>query len=36
MSLQAIYISRVVEGGQAYRDGKLQVGDKIISVGVFV
>ncbi|XP_053382330.1 protein scribble homolog isoform X4 [Mercenaria mercenaria] len=29
---RAIYISRIVEGGQAARDGKLQVGDKILSI----
>ena len=29
---QSIYISRIVEGGQAAKDGKLQVGDKIVSV----
>ncbi|XP_060558342.1 protein scribble homolog, partial [Ruditapes philippinarum] len=28
----AIYISRIVEGGQAARDNKLQVGDKILSI----
>ncbi|XP_060556221.1 protein scribble homolog [Ruditapes philippinarum] len=30
--LEAIYISRIVEGGQAARDNKLQVGDKILSI----
>ena len=34
--LQAIYISRVVEGGQAHRDKKLQVGDKILSVSLLL
>ena len=33
--LQAIYISRIVEGGQAARDGVLHVGDKILSVSWF-
>lgn len=33
---QSIYISRIVEGGQADRDGKLQVGDKILSVSIVV
>lgn len=28
----AIYISRISEGGVAYKDGKLAVGDKIISI----
>lgn len=28
----AIYISRITEGGVAQRDGKLQVGDKVTSV----
>lgn len=36
MFFQAIYISRIVEGGQAARDGKLQVGDKILSVCTFL
>lgn len=30
--LQAIYISRITEGGVADRNGKLQVGDKVVSV----
>ncbi|XP_052763197.1 protein scribble homolog isoform X7 [Mya arenaria] len=30
--LEAIYISRIVESGQADRDSKLLVGDKIISI----
>ncbi|XP_052234956.1 protein scribble homolog isoform X4 [Dreissena polymorpha] len=30
--LEAIYISRITDGGQAYRDGKLQVGDKIVAI----
>ncbi|CAC5374967.1 SCRIB [Mytilus coruscus] len=29
---QAIYISRVVDGGIAQRDGKIQVGDKLLSI----
>lgn len=33
--LQSIYISRVTEGGVADRDGKLAVGDRIISVSVW-
>ncbi|XP_067665620.1 protein scribble homolog isoform X3 [Haliotis asinina] len=28
----AIYISRIVEGGTAHNDGKLQVGDRIMSI----
>lgn len=35
LSLQAIYISRVVDGGIAQRDGKIQVGDKLLSVSIF-
>lgn len=30
--LQAIYISRITEGGAAAKDGKLRVGDRVISV----
>jgi hypothetical protein len=29
---QAIYISRITEGGVAEKDGKLQVGDRVTSV----
>ena len=29
---QAIYISRVVDGGIAQRDGKIKVGDKLLSI----
>jgi hypothetical protein len=32
--LQAIYISRVVDGGIAQRDGKIKVGDKLLSVSI--
>lgn len=37
-SLQAIYISRITEGGAAAKDGKLRVGDRVISVsmGAFI
>lgn len=28
----AIYVSRISPGGAAARDGKLQVGDKVVSV----
>lgn len=27
-----VYISRIAEGGVAHKDGKLQLGDKVISV----
>ncbi|KAG8309049.1 hypothetical protein J6590_095394 [Homalodisca vitripennis] len=30
--LQALYISRITEGGVADRNGKLQVGDRIVSI----
>lgn len=30
--LQAIYINRINEGGAAAKDGKLAVGDRVISV----
>lgn len=29
---QSIFISRITEGGAAEKDGKLQVGDQVISV----
>lgn len=29
---QAIFISRITEGGAAEKDGKLQVGDQVVSV----
>lgn len=32
VSFQAIYVSRITEGGAAEKDGKLQVGDRVISV----
>jgi len=32
LSFQAIYISRITEGGAAEKDGKLQVGDRVTSV----
>lgn len=35
-SLQAIYISRITEGGAAAKDGKLRVGDRVISVSMAV
>lgn len=34
LSLQAIYISRITEGGAAAKDGKLLVGDRVISVSI--
>lgn len=30
----AIFISRITEGGVAQKDGKLAIGDKVISVGL--
>ncbi len=33
--LQSIYISRITEAGVAECDGKLQVGDRIISVSSY-
>lgn len=33
---QAIYISRITEGGAAAKDGKLRVGDRVISVSVIL
>lgn len=29
-----VYISRIAEGGVAHKDGKLQLGDKVISVSI--
>lgn len=33
-SVQGIYVSRITEGGVADKDGKLQIGDRIISVRI--
>lgn len=30
--LQAVYVSRIMEGGPAEKDGKLKIGDRVISV----
>lgn len=30
--LQGVFISKIAEGGTAERDGRLQVGDKVLSV----
>ena len=35
-SLQSIYISRVTENGAAHKDGKIVVGDRLISVRMSV
>ena len=32
---QAVYVSAMTEGGAAERDGKLRVGDRVISVSVW-
>lgn len=29
----SIYVTKIIEGGAAHRDGRLQIGDKIIAVG---
>jgi len=31
-----VFISKVTEGGAAARDGRLRVGDQIISVGLLI
>lgn len=31
---QAIYISRITDGGAAFKDGKLKVGDRVFSVSL--
>lgn len=36
LSLQAIYISRITDGGVAQKDGKLLVGDKVMSVSIYI
>lgn len=28
----SIYVTKIIEGGAAHRDGRLQIGDKIIAV----
>ena len=32
ISLQSVYVSRIMEGGPAEKDGKLKIGDHVISV----
>ena len=32
----SVYISKVVESGPAHRDGKIQVGDKLVQVNIRV
>ena len=32
ITLQGVFISKIAEGGTAERDGRLQVGDKVLSV----
>lgn len=29
----SIYVTKIIEGGAAHRDGRLQIGDKILAVG---
>lgn len=29
-----VYISRITDGGIAHRDGKIQVGDRIVAVNI--
>lgn len=31
---ESVYISKIAEGGPASRDGKLQVGDRLVQVGI--
>jgi PDZ domain len=33
-AFQAVYVSKITEGGATEKDGKLLVGDKVISVSV--
>lgn len=28
----SIYVTKIIEGGAAHRDGRLQIGDKILAV----
>ena len=32
LMFQGVFISKIAEGGTAERDGRLQVGDKVLSV----
>jgi hypothetical protein len=34
LAFQAVYVSKITEGGATEKDGKLFVGDKVISVSV--
>ena len=36
IALQGVFISKIAEGGTAERDGRLQVGDKVLSVSIAV
>ncbi len=29
----SIYVTKIIEGGAAHKDGRLQIGDKILAVG---
>lgn len=31
----SIYVTKVIEGGAAHKDGRLQIGDKLIAVSLF-
>lgn len=30
----SIYVTKIIEGGAAHRDGRLQIGDKILAVRI--
>lgn len=30
----SIYVTKIIEGGAAHKDGRLQIGDKILAVGL--
>ncbi len=31
----SIYVTKIIEGGAAHKDGRLQIGDKLLAVRVF-
>ena len=30
----SIYVTKIIEGGAAHKDGKLQIGDKLLAVSI--
>jgi hypothetical protein len=31
----SIYVTKIIEGGAAHKDGRLQIGDKLLAVSLF-